>query len=211
MQLVVEQHLRELMNFKNLLNMSLLALLISCGGADGDGLFEDGISDGNHRVFVTSNTYNGNLGGISGADSICNTEASSSGLKRTYKAILSSSLSSAFSRLNLTGKVYVFSDSETNSVVVNLGTDLWNTGSGGADLLSSINIDTNYNVVSLSPWTGTDSDGSITLTGDMCQNWTSSSAAFQGQTGSTSSLNDSWIEGISSNCNLSRRLYCISI
>ncbi len=43
------------------------------------------------RVFVTSTTYSGNLGGLSGADAKCQTRAQAAGLSGTYKAWLSTS------------------------------------------------------------------------------------------------------------------------
>lgn len=51
------------------------------------------------RVFVTSTSYNGNLGGLAGADAKCNTRAAAAGLSGTYKAFLagSSSLSAPVS------------------------------------------------------------------------------------------------------------------
>lgn len=42
-------------------------------------------------VFTTSSLYNGNLGGLAGADAICQAHADGAGLTGTYKAFLSSS------------------------------------------------------------------------------------------------------------------------
>lgn len=46
------------------------------------------------RVFVTSTSYDGNLGGLSGADAKCLTQAGLGGLTGTYRAWLSTSISS---------------------------------------------------------------------------------------------------------------------
>ncbi len=43
-----------------------------------------------NRVFVTSGTYNGDLGGLAGADSICQSHAAAANLPGTYRAYLSS-------------------------------------------------------------------------------------------------------------------------
>ncbi|OIN87736.1 MAG: hypothetical protein AUJ12_01130 [Alphaproteobacteria bacterium CG1_02_46_17] len=53
------------------------------------------------KVFVTSTTYNGALGGLSGADSICNGRAavSSYGLSSKWKAVLSDSTMDAANRI----------------------------------------------------------------------------------------------------------------
>ena len=49
-------------------------------------------------VFVTSAAYDGNLGGLSGADAKCNAAAASAGLPGTYKAWLSDSTASPSTR-----------------------------------------------------------------------------------------------------------------
>lgn len=43
------------------------------------------------KVFVTSQTYNGNLGGVSGADSKCQARANAAGLDGTYRAWITGS------------------------------------------------------------------------------------------------------------------------
>ena len=50
-------------------------------------------------MFVTTTTHNGNLGGLAGADAICQARAQAGGLAGTYRAWLSTSTASAFSRL----------------------------------------------------------------------------------------------------------------
>jgi len=51
------------------------------------------------HVFVTSNMYQGNLGGLAGADEKCNQEAAAGGLPGTYKAWLSDNMQSAGTRI----------------------------------------------------------------------------------------------------------------
>lgn len=78
---------------------SFEALIGSCGDCDVPYLQQtpDGFTcqcygpKSEMNVFVTSTNYNGNLGGVSGADEKCNAAASSAGLKGTYKAWLASS------------------------------------------------------------------------------------------------------------------------
>lgn len=52
------------------------------------------------KVFATAGTWNGNLGGLAGADAKCQTEATSAGLSGTYRAILSSTAFHARRRTN---------------------------------------------------------------------------------------------------------------
>src|SRR5262249_42934796 len=55
-----------------------------------DDFVTDVITDGvPKRVFVTSTTHDGNLGGLDGADAICASLAANAGLSGTYKAWLS--------------------------------------------------------------------------------------------------------------------------
>src|SRR5205823_203503 len=51
-------------------------------------------------VFVTSTSYDGNLGGLTGGDAKCQARAVAAGLAGTYKAWLCSGSTSAASRLS---------------------------------------------------------------------------------------------------------------
>lgn len=57
-------------------------------------------------VFVTSATYNGNLGGITGGDEKCRALASAEGLVGSFRAILSDSDTNALSRFTIPGSLY---------------------------------------------------------------------------------------------------------
>ena len=59
------------------------------------------------RVFVTSTTYKGNLGGLAGADAKCQTRANAASLGGTWKAWLSDSTTSAASRLTQSVSGYI--------------------------------------------------------------------------------------------------------
>jgi hypothetical protein len=63
------------------------------------------------RVFLTKNEYRGNLGGLEGADKICQKEAEEMGLEGNWKAFLGDDNISALERLNLDG-VFVFAEPE---------------------------------------------------------------------------------------------------
>jgi hypothetical protein len=52
-----------------------------------------------NRVFVTSQLYNGNLGGLAGADALCQARADAAGLPGTYRAWLSDGTTNAADRL----------------------------------------------------------------------------------------------------------------
>jgi len=55
------------------------------------------------KVFITENFYNGNLGGLEGADKICEEEAKKLDLKGSWKAFLGDDEKSAKERLKLDG------------------------------------------------------------------------------------------------------------
>ena len=185
----------------------LIFSFFSCG--ENSSNLVDGVEDGNHRIFVTSTSYDGNLGGISGADSTCATHASNAGLIRTYKAVLSDSTSDIVNNLQVSGSVYIFSNSSTRELVASAASDLWNTDT--QDLLNSIQYDEQYNSLSsITPWTGSDSDGTVALTGNHCTNWSANGSGVSGQVGSATDVDDRWLEGSSITCDNQHPLICIS-
>lgn len=56
---------------------------------------------GAKRIFLTSTTYNGSLGGVAGADAKCQARATAQSLGGTWKAIISDTTSNAKDRLNI--------------------------------------------------------------------------------------------------------------
>ncbi len=120
-------------------------------------------------VFVTSTSYSGNLGGLSGADNKCRELAISAGLQGTYKAWLSYTVTSAKSRISHSNYPYVNVIGETIA-------NNWNDLTDGS-LDNSINIDETGKrlTANVGAWTGTTSDGSISnVSGinDNCNSWT---------------------------------------
>jgi hypothetical protein len=140
-------------------------------------------------VFVTANTYNGNLGGVAGANAKCQKEASAAGLPGTYSAWLSDSLGNSPSA-NFTQSTtpYVTSNPSLTHVAEN-----WTQLTSGT-LEAAIQFTANG---ALSPyvssstglyvWTGTNANG--TPYNVNCANWTDgsvdSNAGAIGQVGGT--------------------------
>jgi hypothetical protein len=82
---------------------SLLAALCSASTAEAaDAIFLNGFELPN-LAFVTSTTQTGNLGGLAGADAICQTRAANAALSGTYRAYLSTSGSDALLRIDRAG------------------------------------------------------------------------------------------------------------
>ena len=118
------------------------------------------------QVFMTANQYNGGtLGGLSGADAICQSEANTAGYAGTYKAILSDAVTSAASRLTLSYPIVNAHDGLTVA-----GLNLWagsisnriTTPSGGTLCCHEFG------------WSGTTSTGAISSNGT-CSSWSSTS------------------------------------
>lgn len=193
------------------LKISLLSIMlfISCGQATGDGSATDGISANEHRIFITSTTTNGNIGGLSSADSICQARATAAGLVREYKALLGSSTQNMKSRFDLGGAVYNFDSAKQRTKIVDLGINLFDSDTTA--LQNNVEFDENGNTVSGTAWTGSDSEGEIS-TSSSCTNWTSNSAGVNGSVGDNTRTNGFWLEDPPQQaCNQSYRLYCISI
>ncbi len=180
----------------------IILIFVSCG-TESSSDKKDGILDGEHRIFVSSQTYTGNIGGLEGADEKCTELARAAKLKRNYRAILSTSSEEAKTRLNLQGTVYLFGSSGVLTVV-ELGTNLWS-----GELLHEINFNENQESITANVWTGTDSDGG-TFFDDHCQDWTSDSGSETGSFGESTSLTDNALESDVSECDQNLAIYCIS-
>jgi hypothetical protein len=126
------------------------------------------------RVFVSSATYTGNLGGLTGADSKCKGLAKSAGLGGTWMAWISTSGSTPGMRFSPSTVGYRLLD---GTVVAASLTALTSSGP-----MHAINLDENAsssscptgNLTATKVWTATASDG--TLYADGCSGFTSGSS-----------------------------------
>ncbi len=155
------------------------------------------------RVFKTSTVYNGNLGGLSGADQKCQGRANAASLGGAWKAWLSDGTSSASQRLNHFTGPYTLLDG--------IGVaDNWTDLTDGS-LDRNINM-TEFKVIDSnlsSVWTGTDISGNST--DKNCANWTVNFGwPYYGGVGSGNSTLSYWTKGLSDfECSSSfMSLYC---
>jgi hypothetical protein len=184
-----------------------LWLLTGCGSALEEGENgPDSVPDGSLRIFVTSQSYTGNLGGIIGANSLCATAATNAGLVKTYKALLSAPGNFAKNRLTTDASIYTVSSTGPRRVADSLNA-LFNTNI--IDLKAEIRYDEFTAFTTNTAWTGTDAYGEVGTTGN-CSSWTSSSGADLGTVGDSTATSASWTEFQQDNCNQSHSLYCIS-
>lgn len=171
------------------------------------------------KVFVTSTVYQGNLGGLEGADKICNDLAKSSsavswiknpvniGLEK-YLAWLSTSNSDAIDRLGFTSETcFVLSNNAS------LAKDRKDFLDGSLD--NSVSRDEKGNSVSSTPvWTSTTQNGvySTSNDGGSCKSWTSNDNEEQASYGSCSlPTKGEWTLAGTDACDNNKRLYCFSI
>ncbi|MDO8498294.1 MAG: DUF1554 domain-containing protein [bacterium] len=162
------------------------------------------------RVFVTSTTYNGNLGGLSGADAKCQERANVAGLTGTYKAWLSDSQTSAAYRLNHFGGPYILLN---RLVIANNWADLTDNS-----IINPIRIDetgialVDYGLSNNKVITGTNVNGDIFNIYGTCSNWSTitppDNEAGNIGGGSYTSINSQWTQGLSFPCSSTGHLYC---
>ncbi len=157
-------------------------------------------------VFVTSTVQNGNLGGLAGADAICNGLASTAGLAGTYVAWLSTTTVDARDRLTEPGGAgFVRTD---GAVVATSIADLLDNS-----LASPIQLDENgTDIGAESVWTGTYSGGvaASPLAIELCSDWTSG-GSHAGGIGASDETDGTWSLTVPSICSLERHLYCFEV
>lgn len=145
------------------------------------------------QIFMTSNAYNGNLGGLAGADGICQTEATTLGYGGTWKAILSSTTVNAKDRLTITYPVI----RRVDGVVV-APANLW---SGG--------LSNEVNSGAYTIWTGSNSAG-VKEGNTWCDDWTNGATYGYERYGYSYIVTGAWISNYSMDCGNNNRLYCVS-
>lgn len=168
------------------------------GGAAG-GAGGSGGGSAVKRVFVTSQTYTGNIGSLANADMIC--EGAATNLAGSWRAWLSDANSSAASRVADVGPWYLVD--QTTLVFVNLAHAIDITDGPNAP----ISVDENGNTVStFETWTGTFDDGSSA--GMNCNNWTTAVLEIKGRSGHAGAVDHLWGSADNTSCNGLLRLYC---
>ena len=148
-------------------------------------------------IFVTGGySTEGNLGGLAGADRICQQIAKK--FQGRWVAWLSDGATDARDRFFFNGP-FVLPNQE---VVAYTKPDLLSS------ILVPINVGENGNQVAANGvWTGTNPDG--TRAGYYCDNWTSSSSRSFGWLGESKSSSDTWTKYQASACSRSLYLYCL--
>ncbi len=171
------------------------------------------------NVFITSVAYNGNLGGVEGADAICQQHADSTTpqIEGKYLAWIAAEDGTApADRFTPHNGEYQLLD-EIRTVVHTDFTELISA----EDTLKAINIDENGDTIPVprSTWTNVTtfglfrtSPGGIPpfVVDQTCDSWQSSSPDARGRGGLVFSSDASWTDdpGAAAQCDEVRRLYC---
>jgi cysteine-rich repeat protein len=154
-------------------------------------------------VFVTSQEYDGNLGGFSGGDMRCQARAMAAGLPGTYMAWLGDGDTN-------TGPAQRFTLKFNGLYVLPNGTkvaDNWNALIDGS-IDAAINITETgamANGSETNVWTNVDPDGTHNDQFD-CGTWTNNSQ--MGNRGSMTATNNQWTDNGQASCSNTYRLYC---
>jgi hypothetical protein len=161
------------------------------------------------RIFVTATAYTGNLGGISGADAKCTSDANKP-TTGTYKAYLSEGTNRIACSVNwcsdssqmvdwpmVPQRNYIRSD---RSKLIGKSFD-----NGVLDFFGGNSIDDTAHAV----WVGLYLSYTSNSSPASCQAWTSASAGQSGYIGDASSANTAHRNNGPSTCDVARRLYCV--
>lgn len=174
----------------------------------------DSVNDGCYaclkarKVFITSEAFKPNFGGLDGADNLCRQLANKGGLARwqTFRAWLSDSKTDAVDRIYRGPGIYVRVDGE----VIADGGDQFLSGA----LSVPIEIDEYGSKVVASAWTGTRPDGTAVPGATHCSDWHSDAHLEQGYYGIGILSDSRWTlddepKTNPTSCIFDNRLYCI--
>ena len=163
-------------------------------------------ADPNQRtVFITSATFNSNLGGLMGADAKCQMEAEGPASivpSGTYMAWLSDGTDSPDTRFTESSHPYILPNGKK---IAEDYTDLTD-----GSLLKPINLGPNGKPVGLQLfWTGTNADGTTVQYTYTCEGWTGDPIPnFHGMAGSTVQTSTLWSTYSVDRCEKSLKLAC---
>jgi len=160
------------------------------------------------RVFVTSASYGGALGGLDGGDARCQGLANDAGLQGTFAAWLSDGTVATAPAMRLThfAGPYVLVN---GARVANTWADLIDgtIGTGGID-----RTQTGQQIFASGVWTNTDPYGLVpggVNANNHCNRWSTDAGAANGSQGLSNTAAMQWTQnGAGTPCNGSARLYC---
>ena len=184
---------------------------VCCNGSCCNGCCDGDGACGACLVFTTSSFHTGNLGGLDGADDICQQRASDGNLPAktvadAYRAWLSDDSGSPSSRFRRSGRPYQLVGNPI-AIVANDWDDL-TTCSGGECLAHAIDrSETGGPVTFAGVWTATTTSGTLIGSGD-CGQWLVGDSSAGATNGISQRTDAAWTEGGGSLCDFINTLFC---
>ena len=157
-----------------------------------------------HRIFVTSQRWKGNLGGLAGADQKCNAAAAAAGLKKgDWRAIMSKFGPKREARQRIVIRAAVVNlNPDGSEVVAGSFVPFWDRD---ADFSNPIEYDERGNARKGFVWTGSTKIGRAL---DDCDGgWTTTDGAAR--VGNVNAVDGHWLATETHDCDEKRRIYCI--
>ena len=152
----------------------------------------------NLRVFVSSTTKTGNLGGIAGADTFCNQLATAASLGGTYRAWLSVSGADAIDHITASGPWYLV----TGEIVAADKATL--TSGVLSHLIDKTEKGATPPLAEDRTWTATGANGRYV--GPDCTSWTGAGSGLSGEARNTNA--NKWTDLLAEGCGQVNRVYC---
>ncbi len=155
-------------------------------------------------AFLTSSLHTGDLGGVEGADEICNSRASEADLPGTYVAFLATDDQTALERLD-GARGWMRTDGRpladrVEDLAVGRVFHPLNVFETGESV--GLPSPSDYNIV----WTGI--DGAAETSPSRCQDWDSADASESGQTGESRAGATTFMTSFARACASPRPIYC---
>jgi hypothetical protein len=164
-------------------------------GADADG------APRNLRVFVSSTIKTGNLGGVAGADALCNQLATAATLGGTYRAWLSVSGADAIDHITSSGPWHLV----TGELVAADKATL--TSGALKHLIDKTEKGVTPAVAEDRTWTGTGPNGRYV--GPDCTLWTGAGSGLSGE--ARNATPNKWTDLVAEGCGQVNRVYCFEL
>ena len=183
---------------------------LPAGTAESYGNTSEPGKPGVKTIFVTSTTHTGDLGGLTGADAICQSLADSPSSivpKGEYVALLSTDQVDGGTRPTPAGGPYI---SARGLPVAHSTPDLFNTENDHlVNFIGNDELGASYQSLGvIGVWTGTTGHGRYRLN-MACLNWESDDSNDSGRIGNTVGTDDGWLDSVDEDCSELNRLYCV--
>lgn len=206
------------MNFRNSLLIFYIFTLIGCGnGINAEPNTTNSTSPSGSSpavstpkyIFVTTNAVAANFGGISAADTACNSDANKTN-SSTYKAMLvdgTNSTRKACTTSNCSGGTSEHTDWPLVASTQYKRTDGTVIGTTDSNGLFTFPLTNSFAATSYNLYTGLSTDFTSATTD--CSHWTTNNSGTNGNYGSSAQVNTNAIDVITFGCNNVGRFVCV--